>query len=51
MFNSYFEFYKIEYDQIFDGYGFDNEILTPDEMEERFNMTEQVENEQFKLEL
>jgi hypothetical protein len=51
MFNDYFEFYKIEYEQIFDCYDFNNEILTPEEMEERFNMTEQIENEQFKLEL
>lgn len=50
MFNHYFEFYKIEYDQIYKNYDLTHEILTPEEMENRFNISEQIENELLKLE-
>ena len=50
-FKGYFEFYKMEYYQIFEMYNFENEILYPSDMERKFNERELQEIKQLKYEL
>ena len=47
-YKDYFEFYKMEYDQIYEHHNYGHEILSPEEMEERFG--EEVQEEQLSLE-